>query len=68
MSTPIEYMETDELLQELKKRFDELMFIGYKQQTKREDSYQIAVKSSLHGSYGLIEVLTRATEAHDEGD
>lgn len=66
MSTPIEYMETDELLQELKKRFDELLFIGYTAKTKSEDSYNIAVKSTLHGSFGLIEVLSRATEAHAE--
>jgi hypothetical protein len=68
MSTPIEFMETDELLQELKKRFDELLFIGYRAKSKGEDNYSIAVKSTLHGSYGLIEVLTRATDNHAEED
>lgn len=66
MNTPIEYMETDELLQELKKRFEELLFIGYRSKTKGEDNYSIAVKATLHGSYGLIEVLTRATDAQAE--
>jgi hypothetical protein len=66
MSTPIEFMETDELLKELKNRFDELLFIGYQAKKKNEDNYSISVKSTLHGSYGLIEVLTRATDAHAE--
>jgi len=66
MTTPIEYMDTDELLQELKKRFEEMLFIGYNSKKKGEDCYSIAVKSTLHGSYGLIEVLTRATDAHAE--
>jgi lipid A disaccharide synthetase len=66
MSTPIEFMETDELIHELKKRFDEMLFIGYQAKKKNEDNYSISVKSTLHGSYGLIEVLTRATDAHAE--
>ena len=66
MSTPIEFMETDELLKELKNLFDELLFIGYQAKKKNEDNYSISVKSTLHGSYGLIEVLTRATDAHAE--
>jgi hypothetical protein len=66
MSTPIEFMQTDELIHELKKRFDEMLFIGYSAKTKSEDNYSISVKSTLHGSYGLIEVLTRATDAHSE--
>lgn len=66
MSTPIEFMETDELLHELKKRFDEMLFVGYKNSKKDADSYSISVKSSLHGSYGLIKVLERAADAHSE--
>jgi len=64
MSTPIEFMETDELIRELKSRFDEMMFIGYKLCKKTEDNYSISVKSTMHGSYGMIEILKRATEAH----
>lgn len=63
MSTPIEYMETDELIQELKKRFDEMLLIGYNCKKKNEDNYSICAKSTMHGSYGLIEVLSRAIEA-----
>ena len=66
MSTPIDYMTTDELLLELKKRFDELLFVGYSTAPKKEDSYSICVKSTMHGTYGLIEVLTRAADAHSE--
>jgi IS5 family transposase len=66
MSTPIEFMETDELLHELKKRFDEMMFIGFQAKTSSSDSYSISVKSTLHGSFGLIEILSRAAEAQAE--
>lgn len=66
MSTPIEFMETQELLHELKKRFDEMMFIGFTAQTKVVDNYTVVIKGSLHGSYGLVEVLTRAADAHAE--
>lgn len=66
MSTPIEFMETDELLHELKKRFDEMMFIGFQSKTNSSDSYNISVKSTLHGSFGLIEILSRAAEAQAE--
>lgn len=66
MSTPIEFMETDELLHELKKRFDELMFIGFRSKSKSEDNYSICVKSTMHGSFGLIEILKRAAEAQAE--
>jgi len=66
MSTPIEFMETDELLHELKKRFDEMMFIGFQAKTNSSDSYSISVKSTLHGSFGLIEILSRAAEAQAE--
>jgi lipid A disaccharide synthetase len=61
-------METEELLRELKNRFDELMFIGYKSTKKAEDNYSISVKSTMHGSFGLLEVLKRATEAQHMED
>lgn len=64
--SPIEYMTTEELLKELKKRFDELLFVGYNSKTKGEDSYKIAVKATLHGSFGLIEILSRAADAQVE--
>lgn len=66
MSTPIEYMETPELIMELKKRFDEMAFIGYTARTKTDDSYSISVKSTLHGTFGMIEILKRAAEAQAE--
>jgi hypothetical protein len=66
MSTPIEYMETDELILELKKRFDEMLFIGFVAKTKSEDNYSICVKSTMHGSFGLVEVLSNAIQAQAE--
>lgn len=66
MSTPIEYMETQELLHELKRRFDEMLFIGYAASTKHIDNYTINIKGPLHGTFGMIEVLRRAADAHVE--
>jgi len=68
MSTPIEFLETDELIHELKKRFDEMLFIGYTKKTKSEDNYTISVKATTHGGYGMIEILKRAADAHGEDD
>lgn len=68
MSTPIEYMETSELVHELKKRFDEMMFIGFHAKSKSTDNYHIAIKSTLHGAFGMIEVLSRAADAHAEDE
>jgi hypothetical protein len=41
------------------------VFVGYKEHPKKDDSYSICVKSTLHGTYGLIEVLTRAADAQE---
>ena len=68
MATPSEYMETQELLHELKKRFDEMMFIGFQPKNKSIDNYHITIKTTLHGAFGLIEVLNRAADAHVEDE
>ena len=68
MSTPIEFMETQELVHELKKRFDEMMFIGFQPKSNHADNYHIAIKSTLHGAFGMIEVLSRAADAHVEDE
>lgn len=65
MSTPIDYMTNEELLTELKRRFEEMAFVGYTNRKNKEDTYAICVKSSLHGGYGLIEVLKRAADAQE---
>lgn len=67
MSTPIDYMTTEELLHELKKRFDEMLFIGYEIKNKKGgDTYHISCKATMHGGFGLVEVLTRAIEAQED--
>jgi hypothetical protein len=42
------------------------MFIGFRAKSKSEDNYSICVKSTMHGSFGLIEILKRAAEAQSE--
>jgi lipid A disaccharide synthetase len=63
VSTPIEYITTKELVDELKKRFDEMAFIGFAVKTSKEDGYSICIKSTMHGAFGLINVLAKAAEA-----
>lgn len=65
MSTPIDYMTNEELLAELKKRFEEMAFIGYANRKNKEDTYAICVKSSLHGGFGLIDILRKAADAQE---
>jgi Fe-S oxidoreductase len=60
-------MTTEELLHELKKRFDEMLFIGYEIKNKKGgDTYHISCKATMHGGFGLVEVLTRAIEAQED--
>jgi hypothetical protein len=63
MSTPIEYITTEEIITELKKRFDELAFIGFAVRSKKEDGYTICFKTSMHGAFGLTHILSKAAEA-----
>lgn len=62
MSTPLEYIETEMLLAELKNRFTELVFIGQIPSNKKlsGDSYSICVKGTMHGSLGLVKMLETA--------
>lgn len=67
MSTPIEFVDTKELVKELKSRFDELVFVGYSNKGSRHNNYHLAFKTSMHGAYGLIEVLKQAADSHTLG-
>jgi hypothetical protein len=64
MNTPIDYLTTPELINELRNRFDEMVFIGYRRKNK-EDNYVIRVKASVHGTYGLLEVLRNAADSQE---
>lgn len=56
-------MTTEELITELKKRFDEIAFIGFAVKSKKEDGYMICFKTSMHGAFGLTHILSKAAEA-----
>jgi hypothetical protein len=43
-----------------------MLFIGFVAKTKSEDNYSICVKSTMHGSFGLVEVLSNAIQAQAE--
>ena len=64
MNTPIDYLTTTELINELRSRFEEMAFIGYCRK-KNEDNYVIRVKATVHGTYGLIDVLRNAADSQE---
>jgi hypothetical protein len=64
MNTPIDYLTTAELVAELRTRFEEMAFIGYRR-NKNEDNYVIRVKATVHGTYGLLEVLRNAADSQE---
>ena len=64
MNTPIDYLTTSELVTELRTRFDEMAFIGYRRKGN-EDNYVIRVKATVHGTYGLLEVLRNAADSQE---
>jgi hypothetical protein len=65
---PIEFVETSALLEELKKRFDSMFFIGYRNSTKTRDDYQCAATGPLHEALGLLHMAMNIVEEVHDGD
>jgi len=56
---PIEYFTTKELLDELRKRFDEIVFVGYANKTSKDDNYTFFMKGSMHSVHGLAAMMQK---------
>lgn len=63
--TPLELVQTIDLLTEVFNRFDECLFVGYKDHSDTSDHYQIALMASAHGGHGLVELARKAAEANE---
>lgn len=63
MDQPLDFVTTAELLEELKKRFDSLLFIGYKDTSDKRSDYHVATNASLHEVIGLAATAVNIAEA-----
>jgi hypothetical protein len=60
--TPLEFHQTKDLLEELRRRFDDAVFIGYQAKTHTISDYVMFLQGSHHGVMGLIEMGMSAAE------
>lgn len=59
---PIEYFTTKELLDEIRKRFDDVVFVGYTSKTDKDDNYTFFMKGSIHSVHGLASMMHQMLE------
>jgi hypothetical protein len=62
----IEYFSTKDLLKEVQKRFDDVLFVGYMNKTTDNDHYTFFFKGSCHGVVGLADMVKRVMEDTNE--
>jgi len=60
---PLEFTSTEDLLKELKIRYDQMLFIGYKNSTSRRTDYHCATNAELHEVIGLAHMAINMAEA-----
>lgn len=64
--SPIEYFSTKDLLREMQRRFDDVLFVGYINKTTDDDHYTFFFKGSCHGILGLSDMVKRVMEDSNE--
>jgi hypothetical protein len=65
-SVPLEYVGTKDLLKEIQRRFDDVLFVGYLNKTTDNDHYTFFFKGSCHGIVGMSEMVKRVMEDTNE--
>ena len=55
-SPDLNYVTSSELLEELQKRMDAMIFIGQESRTKQQDELSAIFKGTFHACLGLCEV------------
>jgi len=60
---PLAFTATEDLLKELKARYDQMLFIGYKNSTNKRTDYHCATNAELHEVMGLANMAMRMAEA-----
>lgn len=56
MEQPLAFISTEDLLAEIKSRYDAMFFIGYKRSTSKRSDYHCATNSDPHEVLGLLEM------------
>tara|TARA_R100001463_G_scaffold57630_4_gene109906 strand:- start:14 stop:229 length:216 start_codon:yes stop_codon:yes gene_type:complete len=59
----LDFFPTEELIKELKKRYDDFVFLGNKKRTNTNDEYTVSFKGTYHGILGLVHMASLAAEA-----
>jgi hypothetical protein len=60
---PLEFTSTEDLLKELKIRYDQMLFIGYKNSSSKRSDYHCATNAELHEIIGLAKMAVNIAEA-----
>lgn len=60
---PLAFTPTEDLLKELKVRYDQMLFIGFKNTTNKRTDYHCATNAELHEVMGLANMAMRMAEA-----
>jgi hypothetical protein len=65
---PLEFFQTKDLLEELRRRFDDAIFVGYQSKTNTISDYVMFIQGSHHGVMGLLTMGSQAAEkaTHDD--
>lgn len=66
--TPLEFAQTKDLLDEIRRRFDDVLFVGYQEKTNTLSDYVLFLQGSHHGVLGLLSMAKMASErvVHDD--
>ena len=59
----LDFIPSDQLILELKKRYDDFVFVGNQKRTGTVDDYVVSFKGTYHGILGLCEMARIAAEA-----
>ena len=59
----LHFVPSDDMIKELQKRFDELVFIAASKRTKATEDLTVAFSGSYHSCVGLIELGRLAIQA-----
>lgn len=59
----LSYVPSEDMLRELRRRFDEMIFLGSTKRTKQVEDLTVLFSGSYHACIGLVEVGRMAIQA-----
>lgn len=64
----LNFVSSEELIKELQRRFDEMVFIGASQRTQKTEDLTISFSGSYHACVGLMEMGRMAVQTGGSDD